>query len=251
MTSSISSFSTESPLGLEMEMKLKQLQIWFSLWHQWQKRIVVSHIIEHCSLDHLQLLATSLEPILHLDFSYSPSPMKVALHYQDLQTFRIQRTVNTIKETRFSDNGQTFISQHKQNVSQSSFIPHQSMTFTNNCDHFVKSRKVIPAIPIDHKSSPTSVNLKMFFNQESHKFSLPPLLIRQYNSVPNLRLTTDFHDRMKAAHQETLRKKYKTMSIASTRRQDLQYRKQYQFQLYKKQLVCISKVQVFCFFEVL
>ena len=49
--------------------------------------------MEHCSRQHLELLATSLEPILHLDFSSTLVPPMAALHLDGVTTFHIQRGV--------------------------------------------------------------------------------------------------------------------------------------------------------------
>lgn len=50
-------------------------------------------LMENCSREQLELLATSLEPILHLDFSTSLGPHLQALHLDRAATFHVQRTL--------------------------------------------------------------------------------------------------------------------------------------------------------------
>ena len=84
------------PLALKdfaFKQSVKQLSLWFNSWRVWQQRMAVCHIIEHCSAKQLELLATALEPTLHLDFSSSFVPHLASLHLDGAATFQVQRGV--------------------------------------------------------------------------------------------------------------------------------------------------------------
>lgn len=72
---------------------VKRLSVWFKTWHTWQQRVFVCRVMEHCSRQHLEFLATALEPILHLDFSSSLVPHMQSLHLDGVATFQIHRSV--------------------------------------------------------------------------------------------------------------------------------------------------------------
>ena len=88
-TQSMPSHGTEP--SLQMQQNLKMLKCWFLLWRQWQKRIAVCRLLQQCSTSQLECLATALEPVLHLDFANSLSPLGAALHQEGSQTFYVQR----------------------------------------------------------------------------------------------------------------------------------------------------------------
>lgn len=73
--------------------RIKQVKSWFPTWLPGQKRVFVCQLMENCSREQLELLATSLEPILHLDFSTSLGPHLQALHLDRAATFHVQRTL--------------------------------------------------------------------------------------------------------------------------------------------------------------
>lgn len=74
---------------------IKKLSMWFHTWHSWQKRVLICHVMGHCSKQQLGVLATSLEPILHLDFSSSliPPLQQQALDTEEMTTFQIHRAI--------------------------------------------------------------------------------------------------------------------------------------------------------------
>ena len=72
---------------------IKKITTWFKTWHQWQKRIFICRVIEHCLKQHLEFLATSLEPVLHFDFSSSLTPHLQSLHLDGVATFQVHRTI--------------------------------------------------------------------------------------------------------------------------------------------------------------
>ena len=71
----------------------KKLTSWFKSWRTWQRRIFTCRVMDHCSKQHLELLATSLEPVLHFDFSSSFSAPLQSLHLDNMATFQVQRTI--------------------------------------------------------------------------------------------------------------------------------------------------------------
>lgn len=54
---------------LVLRQHLKKLIGWFHMWRSWQKRIFLCNLVENCTVGQLKLLATTLEPILHVDFT--------------------------------------------------------------------------------------------------------------------------------------------------------------------------------------
>ena len=72
---------------------VKRLSTWFKSWYTWQRRVCICQVMECCSKQHLEFLATSLEPLLHLDFSSSLVPPMQSLHLDGAATFQVQRTV--------------------------------------------------------------------------------------------------------------------------------------------------------------
>ena len=100
--------STSSRLSLELiqrkrteevfiKKQIKKLSAWFQTWHPWQRRIFICHMMRYCSKQQLSLLATSLEPTLHLDFSNSLLPPLQSLYLDGVATFRVRRGVTQKK----------------------------------------------------------------------------------------------------------------------------------------------------------
>lgn len=54
---------------LVLRQHLKKLTGWFHVWRSWQRRIFLCNLVENCTIGQLKLLATTLEPILHVDFT--------------------------------------------------------------------------------------------------------------------------------------------------------------------------------------
>lgn len=72
---------------------VKTLGAWFYTWWSWQRRVLICHVMGHCSKQQLELLATSLEPMLHMDFSTALLPPLQALHLEGVAKFHIQRNI--------------------------------------------------------------------------------------------------------------------------------------------------------------
>lgn len=54
---------------LILKQHLKKLISWFHAWRNWQKKIFLCNLVENCTIGQLRLLATALEPVLHVDFT--------------------------------------------------------------------------------------------------------------------------------------------------------------------------------------
>ena len=71
----------------------KKISQWFRSWRHWQQRIFVCRVLEHCGRRQLQILATVLEPVLHIGFSSSLAPHLASLHVDGAATFQVQRGI--------------------------------------------------------------------------------------------------------------------------------------------------------------
>lgn len=76
---------------LVARQSMKKISLWFTTWRTWQQRIFVCRIMEQCSRYQLHILATALEPVLHIDFSSSLMPHLASLHVDGAATFQVQR----------------------------------------------------------------------------------------------------------------------------------------------------------------
>ena len=72
---------------------IKKLSSWFHTWQSWQKRLLICTVMNRCTKQQLAVLATSLEPILHMDFSSSLLPPLQSLHLDSVATFHVQRVI--------------------------------------------------------------------------------------------------------------------------------------------------------------
>ena len=72
---------------------LKKVSLWFGSWREWQRRVFICRALEASSRSQLRVLATVLEPVLHIGFSSSLSPHLASLHADGAAAFQIQRGV--------------------------------------------------------------------------------------------------------------------------------------------------------------
>ncbi len=72
---------------------IKTLGVWFNMWHLWQRRILICEVMNHCTRQLLRQLATSMEPVLHIDFSTTLIPPLQALHLQGTAKFQVLRCI--------------------------------------------------------------------------------------------------------------------------------------------------------------
>ena len=253
-----------STLSLGMQLNLKQLKLWFSMWHGWQKRIVICRIIENCPKANLELLATSLEPILHLDFSTTLSPLMAALHHEGSRTFRVQRATNftvqhaipiqstfvTKSEPWMKNDSNKELPQISESISHLETIPNSEsinpmLGISSKLDPLF-----LPAIKdthSKHKVSPASSDLARStdITDRSSTIESSPLH-RSYNSVPNIRSSVDLlnmtkkYNTRKRVRRQSMNRRSLTTSVTDKRL--LKHKKIHQLELYKTQLGYISQV---------
>ena len=180
--------------------KLKQLTSWFHTWPSWQRRILICTLMNCSTKQQLAMLATSLEPTLHLDFTSSLVPSMQALHMDGVAQFHVQRAVNQrLVEPEMIANVDShayLTSIPSTLLSNSSQESHQSVPRSPLTKSFYspppppppqkkKREPILPALPLihpDHLPNP-GLNRDVSFTQ---------LLGRQrYNSVPDYRSLTD------------------------------------------------------------
>ena len=67
---------------------LKKVSLWFRTWRTWQQKVFICRVLQYCSRRQLLLLGTSLEPVLHVDFS---SSLLALMPMDGVPTFQVQR----------------------------------------------------------------------------------------------------------------------------------------------------------------
>lgn len=234
---------SSSNISLSTKVNIKQLQRWFSKWHQWQKRTALCRVIEHCSVSHLKTLSTALEPTLHLDFASTLTPLMAALHIEGSQTFKIQRAADKRKQMTSAriisllnptrplsnvpakaENGGSRISRETKELSSS---PPQI---------FLPS---LPQSHLKHKPSVASSDINQAASQK--QLSLPPISIeRKFYSVPNLHLTS-LNTLYTAKQNLKAKRQYRSLKNEMLLRRN-EYNQTREIELYKNQLSMISKV---------
>ena len=65
--------------SVTVKQNIKLVCSWFKKWRSWQRRIVLCNAVLLCSKDLLYILLTSLEPLLHRDFSAFIAPQDALL----------------------------------------------------------------------------------------------------------------------------------------------------------------------------
>lgn len=199
---------TASPRDLIARQNTKRLLLWFQTWHAWQQRTFICRMMEHCSKQHLELLATALEPILHLDFSSSLVPHLASLHLDGSATFQVQRSVlqNVIRPeilgaedslAYLSSIPTTLLTDSKDNSQQFAATDRPRM---NPCAQGVRSGResILPAIPLTHVKHVPPFSL-------SHQSLEDIVALRRerFGSVPDFKSTTDLLKNVR--HKERLR----------------------------------------------
>lgn len=61
-------------VAAHVKQQAKLISSWFKAWRPWQRRIILCSVILSCSKSQLSVLMTSLEPLLHRDFSAFLAP---------------------------------------------------------------------------------------------------------------------------------------------------------------------------------
>ncbi len=250
----------------------KKLLAWFLTWHSWQKRILICHIMGFCSKDQLELLATSLEPILHMDFSSSLLPPLQALHLDGVATFQIQRTItkrianpeiivkiesqeylNSLPTTFHSVDtpvsSNISIATHlDESIEDASIIPRQRPRQIHRRDDSTKDKKspahkesispvsrdpILPAIPLSHPNEHRNLR-----QGQSNFSDVSSLRRRRFSSVPDFSSTVGL---LKAGR----RKKdsgTRTRETSHARSKSVSAYSQHRVEHFREQLVEVGKV---------
>lgn len=76
-----------------VKYEIKRLSSWFHSWHAWQQRLLVCTVMNCSTKQQLMMLATSLEPILHMDFCSILVPPLQSLHLDGVALFHNRRSI--------------------------------------------------------------------------------------------------------------------------------------------------------------
>lgn len=251
------SIEVQSTRDLIVRHNVKRLSIWFKTWHSWQQRILVCHLMKHCSKQHMEFLATALEPILHLDFSSSLVPHMQSLHLDGVARFQIHRSVlqSTINPS---------VMQVEDSLAYLDSIPTTLLTNSKESSEVTtqdsrilpvsarsKRESLLPALPLTHIQHATAVTTT--FQQPVPKNSVSTCR-QHFSSVPNFKLTSDLLKQMKckdlfkpARQQKSHRRSrsvgtYPAVNIGS-RREPGQRSDHFQLaEQFKRQLAIVSDV---------
>lgn len=232
---------SSSTLNIEPSIRLlenvKKLKSWFSLWRQWQRRIAICRLLEQCSLGQLECLATSLEPVLHLDFANSLSPLNAALHQEGSQTFYIQRAFCQVpdKELVLGRDLAPF-SLFKPEPANLQTTKEYEMT---KVDTSGVGRVFIPGLPVIHSEHnvtlPSGTDQWQPTQGEADMFPLQ----RKLNSVPDIRSTTALLQKTRHDWKHVAGIPRRNKHVAQLGRKK---EKQRHAEEYKKQLALMARV---------
>lgn len=250
------SIEAQSTRDFIVKHNVKQLSIWFKTWHAWQQRILVCHLMKHCSKQHLEFLATSLEPILHLDFSSSLVPHMKSLHWDGVAMFQIHRTVlqSTINPSilevedslAYLDSIPTTLLTNSKDSSKVTTQDNRLLPVSARS----KRESLLPALPLTHIQHVAAVTTTS--KQPGLKNAVSTCRQR-FSSVPNFKSTSDLlkhvkcKDFFKPARQKCHRRSRSVgtdpaVNIGGRRRSA---QKSVHFQLaeqFKRQLAIVSDV---------
>lgn len=144
---------------LLMRHKVKKLSLWFHTWAPWQRRVLVCSVMSCCTREQLQMLATSLEPLLHMDFSTGLLPPLQALHLDGVTLFHIQRAVTQRLSQPEAD--KTGDSDAYLNSLPSTFFSFNTNRFCRKSSRIsIRYSSPVAGRPDSQKSHPSSVSLR-------------------------------------------------------------------------------------------
>ena len=244
---------------LVVRQSLKRASLWFRTWRVWQQRVFVCRVMEHCSRRQLHILATALEPVLHIDFSSSLVPHLASLHMDGAATFQVQRgmlqrvfsdellkpetsvaylpslptTLLTSESSSSSKNCSEFTAHNKQEDSGiGSGTP-------GNCMKGREDRVMLPPVlPLTHvQHAPMS--------PESSLEDVLALRHTRFSSVPDFRSTTDLLRciKRKELFKPKLHKRSQSLgSYLHTESKRHTWRQREAVEQFKAQLAAVSQV---------
>ena len=252
---------------------IKRLTSWFKTWRTWQRRIFTCRVMEHCSKQHLELLATSLEPVLHFDFSSSFSAPLQSLHLDSIATFQVQRTIlqsvvnplvleasdslshlpTSLSSSESTSSSNTTLkksSSHNQHHSYhrigESIAASSSKEITKaGSKSFNKAREMIlPALPLVHVQHVPDLS------SERHSASIEDLVTLQrkhFSSIPDFKSTTDLLRTIRQKDSNKPRRCHRRARTIGTYPVFVktQREERRQAELFKEQLATASNVRCF------
>ena len=194
---------------LFVRQNTKRLLLWFQTWHAWQQRMFICRMMEHCSWQHLELLVTALEPILHLDFSSSLVPHLASLHLDGSATFQVQRSVlqNVIRpEILEAEDSLAYLNSIPTTLLTNSTDVHsQTLMAADTARIKVTApgvhsgrESILPAIPLTHVK-----HIPSFSPSHQSLEDIMALRRERFGSVPDFKSTTDLLKNVR--HKEQLR----------------------------------------------
>lgn len=193
---------------LLVRRNIKRLSLWFRTWHTWQRRVFICRLMEHCSRQQLELLATALEPTLHLDFSSSLLPHMASLHLDGVATFQIQRGVlqSVIRPEILEADSGIRLGSLPTTLMSDSVAPGSKAGVTQNqltvgVTQVVRSDiggGILPVLPLSHVDHATAQSL-----QRPSLEDAVTLRRKHFSSVPDFKSTTDLLKHVK--HKESLK----------------------------------------------
>ena len=209
--------------------RIKQVCTWFPTWLPWQRRVFVCRLMEHCSREQLELLATSLEPILHLDFSTSLGPHLQALHLDRAATFHVQRTLvqNVLNPLPSMTSWACLESLPLSSSDGDSLVKQAPSTRLKNIKK--EQEVILPTLPLTHPQHQSSKSIEDIVALRRQRFSSIP----DFRSTANLLKNVRHKELLKTPIKSRLRSK----SLGGPSNEDLR-----QAESFKNQLINVSKV---------
>lgn len=240
--------TTPTVQELVVRESLKKCSLWFLSWRNWQQRVFVCRVMEHCSRQQLHVLATVLEPVLHIGFSSSLVPHLASLHIDGAATFHVQRgmlrrvivdyaeTVEPRSSLAYLPSLPTTLlsSEKTSTISAQERYEQTGLGKTGRG----QTLTLPPVLPLTHtKHAPLS--------PESSREDLQALRHTRFSSVPDFRSTRDLLQGIK--HKTLLRPRHhkRTQSLGSylhTRSQLSPTQRQREAESFKTQLAHVSQV---------
>lgn len=247
---------------LVARQSLKNVSLWFRSWRTWQQRIFVCRVMEHCSRRQLHVLATALEPVLHIGFSSSLAPHLASLHVDGAATFQVQRGImqRTFSDHLFDSKASgaylpslptTLLTSESassssnkrcsETTAQENGDPGTRFGAAKKCTERKEERVTLPSVlPLTHaKHAPLS--------PESSVEDVLALRHTRFSSVPDFRSTTDLLQCVKRKELFRPRQHTRSRSLGTYLHTESKLghnRRQREGEQFKTQLKTVSQVPV-------
>ena len=237
---------------------IKRLSSWFHTWKTWQKRLLICSVMNCCTKQQLMMLATSMEPLLHMDFCSTLLPPFQSLHLDGIAVFHNTRIIThrcTEPEIIPKIDSQAYLNSLPSTFlskSSASSIPPPSSSHLHQKDQaspnmpFVSPKKdkknqikrepILPALPLTHPEHLPGPNREPSFQQligqRRQRFSSVPDFHSTMSLLKNSRKRWNEGSKRRKAHM-----KRKTISTYFTQPLKLDHRAEE----FKGQLAQVTK----------